>query len=252
LLTALIAIAAGCGSDGETPPPPGLEGPLQYVALGDSMAFGVGAQKGYPVRYQEYAQTDTAVEVRLVNLGVPGWKSIDLLNAVRTNSQLRSLISGAQILTWDIGGNDLLRAYSFYLQGNCGGADNLECFRTAVAEFKPNWDALLQELLALRDRRTTVMRTLDLYNPYVAEQKARGDFDELRPFLDAVNAHIRNTAEANGILAARVHAAFNGASGEEDPVAKGYISSDGLHANDSGHKVIADQLRELGYAPLVP
>ena len=30
----------------------------------------------------------------------------------------------------------------------------------------------------------------------------------------------------------------------------GIIAADGFHPNDAGHKVIADQLRALGYAPL--
>ena len=40
------------------------------------------------------------------------------------------------------------------------------------------------------------------------------------------------------------------ADGTQDPVAQGLIATDGLHPNDAGHKVIADQLRALGYAPL--
>ena len=36
----------------------------------------------------------------------------------------------------------------------------------------------------------------------------------------------------------------------EDPSDKGYITFDGLHPNDNGHKVIADLFRDLDYAPL--
>jgi lysophospholipase L1-like esterase len=49
---------------------------------------------------------------------------------------------------------------------------------------------------------------------------------------------------------AKVYLAFNGPSGDEDPAAKGYLSFDGLHPNDTGHRVIAGKLRLLGYAPL--
>jgi lysophospholipase L1-like esterase len=49
---------------------------------------------------------------------------------------------------------------------------------------------------------------------------------------------------------AQVHLAFNGPNGEEDPIAKGLITGDGIHPNDNGHKAIADALRALGYAPL--
>ena len=33
-------------------------------------------------------------------------------------------------------------------------------------------------------------------------------------------------------------------------IAKGLITLDGIHPNDNGHRVIADALRALGYAPL--
>jgi cytochrome c2 len=36
-----------------------------------------------------------------------------------------------------------------------------------------------------------------------------------------------------------VYAAFNGLTGTEDPVAKGYVSIDGLHPSDAGHELIA-------------
>jgi 2-polyprenyl-6-methoxyphenol hydroxylase-like FAD-dependent oxidoreductase len=47
-----------------------------------------------------------------------------------------------------------------------------------------------------------------------------------------------------------VHLAFNGPYGYEDSKSKGYLSFDGLHPNNTGHRVIAGELQKLGYAPL--
>ena len=65
-----------------------------------------------------------------------------------------------------------------------------------------------------------------------------------------MNAHMAQNAANNSIPMAAVHDAFNGATGTEDPFAKGYIASDGIHPNDVGHAVIAQAFRALAYSPL--
>ncbi len=154
------------------------------------------------------------------------------------------------MLTWDIGGDDLANAHDNYTKGTCGGTDNQDCLRNAVATFEQNWDAIISNILQLRSTSNTIIRTMDIYNPYVASDMQAGIFDTLEPYLDEVNNHIHSTASANGIPVANVHQAFNGADGKTDPGTLGLIAVDGFHPNDAGHKVIADQLRALQYSPL--
>jgi lysophospholipase L1-like esterase len=71
----------------------------------------------------------------------------------------------------------------------------------------------------------------------------QGTFSTVEPYLDQVNQHIASSAKANGIPMAQVHLAFNGPNGDLDPVALGLIAIDGIHPNDTGHKVMADALR---------
>ena len=221
----------------------------KYVALGDSLAAGLIAQQGYVPRYANHIQTDNNVTVSVQNLGVSGWQTADLLNALRTDNNFRAAVSSAQVITWNIGGNDLAHAYRLYLDGNCGGADRQDCFREAVANFAANWDGIVSELRSLNDPTKNIFRTMDIYNPFVAEQFALGNFDQTNVYLEQVNAYIQRSAEQNGILCAKVHEAFNGASGREDPIAKGLLAADLFHANDAGHKLMADLLRSLGYSP---
>ena len=246
LLLGLLSLA-GCGgessSDSQSPTWP-------YAALGDSLAVGVLAEQGYVPRYQRNIQTDTGATVVLTNLGVNGWQSSDLLNALRNDTGFRAAILSAQVVTWDIGGNDLLAVRQEFIRGTCGGADNQECLRQAVAQFKVNWDAIVAEILAQRDPRNTILRTMDIYNPFVALDRLGGRFTILNDYLNQVNAHIVASAALNNIPCAKVHEAFNGTSGEEDPILKGFISIDGLHPNDRGHEEVAGALRQLGYGPL--
>lgn len=244
-VAALLLLLCGCGGGSTTPS--GTD--WQYVALGDSLAAGFTASRGYVPRYAAYTETENGVTVRVQNMGRAGWTSSDLRDALRNDNAMRNAVTSADVVTWNIGGNDLLHAYRLFLEGNCGGADNQDCFRSGVAEFKANWDAIVSEIVSLAQPGSTVIRTMDIYNPFIAEQMQLGSVNATVPYLEEVDAYIRTSAEQNGIPVARVYEAFNGASGREDPVSKGLISQDGFHANDAGHDMMAILLRDLGYAP---
>jgi lysophospholipase L1-like esterase len=236
LFFTLVPVGCGSGTTGNSSTAP----TWQYTALGDSLAAGALAQQGYVPRYATYVNTDTGSNVTTLNLGIPGWHSGDLLNALQNDP----------IVTWDIGGNDLANAHDSFVQKTCGGVDNQDCLRTAVTTFQTNWDAIIVELLKLRVPSQTILRTMDIYNPYVAADTTSGMFATIEPYLDQVNSHIQANAQTNGIPVAAVHLAFNGPAGTVDPIAAGLIASDNFHPNDAGHKVIADQLRMLLYKPL--
>src|SRR5918993_2551793 len=230
-----------------------------YVALGDSLATGFGALTGYVPRYEAHIETDTGVAVTRTNLGRNGWTSSQLLSALRSDPTFRRAIREAEIVTWNIGGNDLRAARNSYKKGTCGGADNQDCLEASVATLKTNWTAITAEVLELRSTRPTIVRTMDIYNPYVRTDIASdtwqndgglNDFQVFKRYVDKVNRHIATTSYTEGVPYAGVHLAFNGPYGYEDPKSKGYLSFDGLHPNNTGHRVIAGELQKLGYAPL--
>jgi lysophospholipase L1-like esterase len=231
----------------------------EYVALGDSLATGYGAFiKGYVPRYEAYVETDTGVAVTRTNLGQNKMTSSQLLSTLNSDPTFRRAIREAEIVTWNIGGNDLRAARTSYKNGTCGGVDNQDCLRTSVATLKTNWTAITAEVLELRSTSDTIVRTTDIYNPYVRTdiasdtwQKDGGmnDFQVFKKYLDRVNRHIATTSYTEGVPYAPVYLAFNGTFGDEDPRSKGYLRVDGLHPNNTGHRIIAGQLRLLGYAP---
>ncbi|HEY9282517.1 MAG TPA: GDSL-type esterase/lipase family protein [Pyrinomonadaceae bacterium] len=224
----------------------------QYTALGDSLAFGIDDPQGggYVPRLRAHAQTDTGVTVNLVNRGVPGWTSDDLLNALRTDQNLRAQVASSRVVTFNIGGNDVLNALQRYQAGTCGGADNQRCFGETVARFKSNWNAIIAQILALRSTDDTVIRTMDIYNPVVNLLKLFGVFEQAKPHLDDINRHIHLTSIANRIPVARVYREFNGPNGDQDAGARGLMAPDGIHPNAAGHAAIANAFRVLSYRPL--
>jgi lysophospholipase L1-like esterase len=232
-----------------------------YAAMGDSLCFGLFASPGssYVSRYRTYVQTDYSVTANLNNLGVNGWTSADLLNALLTNANFRTGVMNAQVITWDIGGNDLLDARSMYKSSACGGGDNQNCLRSTLVTFKTNWDAIVREILLLRGNNA-IIRTMDMYNPYIAtdgnsntwpNDGGLNDYQAFKPYLDELNNYIHTTATINNFPCARVFIAFNGLNGSADPVTSGYISFDGLHPNNTGHGIIATQMRTATIIPRV-
>ncbi len=131
--------------------------------------------------------------VSLTALGVNGAHSGDLLKSLEHDPNFRSHVSSSQVVNWDIGGDDLLHAVNLFRNGQCGGADNQNCLRSAVATFTPDWDAIVQQILALRDKNSTIIRTMDIYNPFVAELMVDGTFSSVEPYLGQVNRHIAAT-----------------------------------------------------------
>jgi lysophospholipase L1-like esterase len=230
-----------------------------YVALGDSLTTGFGAFKGYVPRYEAYVETDTGATVTRTNLGQNKWTSSQLLSALRNDPTFRRATREAEIVTWNIGGNDLRAARNSYKNGTCGGPKNQACLRASVAKLEANWDAITAEVLELRSTRNTIVRTMTIYNPYVRtdivsdtwqNDGGMNDFEVFKIYVDEVNYHIATTSYTMGVPYAGVNLAFNGPTGYEDPKSKGYLSFDGVHPNDTGHRIIADELRKLGYAPL--
>lgn len=220
-----------------------------YVALGDSLAVGVGANRGYVDRYADYIQADTGAQVEVTNLGQSGQTSSQLLYALRNGSSLRQALSAADVVTLNIGFNDLAHAGEAYENGTCGGADGQDCLRAAVQTFEENWDAIIVELLSLRSTSNTIIRTAGLgYTPYVFSDQvlntspSNSELDVFRrvfkPYVDEANYHIATTAANNDIPYVEVY------------LDEREISQDRVHPNDQGYEVITDQLRELGYSPL--
>jgi len=202
-----------------------------YVALGDSLAAGVGARRGYVARYAHHLRADTGARVRVVNLGVSGQTSPQLLRALRNDPSTRRALRGAEVVTYNIGINDLGQARGSYEAGTCGGAQGERCLRAAVEEFEGNWDEITGEILNLRSPDETIIRTTGFgYTP-----RAGRNFE---PYLKEVSSHIARSTAEHGIPHAEVGLGDEG------------LGPDGLHPDDSGYQAIADGLQRLGYEPL--
>lgn len=232
-------------------PTAGAQEAPAYLALGDSLAFGVGASDpatmGYVARAYESLRTSDRYQdggLDSINLSVPGATSSDLvvpggqldmaLEEIGERERDGSPIANeVEIVSVDIGGNDLLTLVA--PDSPCLESSSVEPCRSAFGEVLSAIQTNLTE--ALRRLRevapNAIIVVIDLYNPY----SGTGDLRE--PIAEI------GVGQANGVIGAvtadpelRVKSAsifqlFSGRGGQ-------WIAPDGIHPNDNGHAVIAE------------
>ncbi len=202
-LAVLPAFLAGL-ADAGTPPP-------VYVALGDSTAAGVGAERGggYPERLaQRLAAAGTPV--RLVNLGVPGATAEDL----RKTQVPRAVADGPALVTVGIGLNDVL-----------GGRP--------LADFARDLEIAADALS--RTKAGVVFSEL----PDVSRSPSGASAPpSLARRIAAYNATIHRVAERHGFVVAELEATSRHAF----PGHPELFSQDGLHPSARGYELWTDAL----------
>jgi lysophospholipase L1-like esterase len=162
-----------------------------YVALGDSLARGVGAtipaQLGYVPRLFNYFRGTAHAGVdSLVNLGVPGETSTTLLTGAQLTNALAAIndpSTDVRVLTLDIGGNDLAALLG---REPCrSDPAGLLCRQTVGATlmtFTTNYILILTQLSAAlaADPGDETIMVMTYFN-YLS-----GTGSELEPVVDAV------------------------------------------------------------------
>jgi hypothetical protein len=218
-----------------------------YVALGDSMTFGLVD------KYADHIEADLGVEVT-VHFWCRGSQGSDLLlRALRSDEELRSDIRQAEVVTFMVSTQHLRSPIHAYGAGTCGGPDNQDCLQEALALYKADTDAIMAEILSLRSTSDTIIRAMTYHNWLINDWKELGYFDDLNPYWVACNEYLVHAASEHHIPVARVDLAFNGPNGDEDPSDKGYLGPDKQHPNqEQGFALMAELFRELGYEPLAP
>ncbi len=236
-----------------------------YLALGDSLSYGNGASDRENTAFVPLVARGLGAR-ELINLGVPGDTSADLLAGPldRGIAEIRQRIADGlpgnevSVITLEIGGNDLLNLYfDLVIPGICPnlteGLANPKCvagLQAALDEYRPN---LREALARLTDAAPGVpVFLLTIYNPFSGGSQNVDEVAKLAlegepgtPFPEGLNDIIRTEGEAAGVHVVDIYPLFLGKASQ-------YIYRDLIHPNDSGYKVMAGAVLEAMRAAGLP
>ncbi len=247
-LAALLFVVLGTTGDVRAA---GDEKPV-YLAMGDSIAFGVGAAnpvaEGYVglTHFQleaSEAYTDSGLE--LLNISEPGATSSDLLEPEGQVQKALEIIGDraadeiagneVDLISLDIGGNDLLALAE--PEAPCIEDSSSQACRAAISEMLMGLQTNVGIILSrLRDAAPDAeIYVIDLFNPY----SGTGDQRELIATFGVQQVNgVTNVAVSDpelGVTLVPIYELFQGRGSQ-------WIASDHIHPNDDGHRVIAEAL----------
>lgn len=186
----------------------------QYVAFGDSIPAGLDSD--HPTeRVRSYAEglaitisrRSNDTPVRFYQYAYSGRGSAEILSAMRT---YMDVISDAQFITWDAGGNDMFVAREAFVDGVSAVRCRVSRLEQALVTLRANWSAI-KALIRVgdsthRSRRDAVIRAMNLYYPDVTRDRDPATactdpetnihhasvFDAYLPFFARANWHFCN------------------------------------------------------------
>lgn len=202
----------------------------KYLALGDSLAVGIGAFFGSGHTRLYYNWLINSVNYRSLcycNLGVIGWTSKDLLNAITFNSNYRNAIASSSIITIDIGGNDILH------HKHC--PDKLY---QAIDCFSHNLFTMLNEIYCLNQNAQIYI--MDIYNPYPIghEMHKIGE-----AWVTEFNTVIWSTLRCREFKISGIAKVYTAYKGNESSYT--LINYNNIHPNTLGYKIINDCYKSI-------
>jgi acyl-CoA thioesterase I len=224
-----------------------------YLALGDSLAVGVGATRpselGYPARL---AARLGGLELR--NMAISGETSRSFVEGGQLDASLDA-IAGADprvgLVTLDIGGNDLLRLR--WTEPCASALDSQGCLdlvAETVAEFELNFRRIVEALAGslashAPDATLAVLAYPNSFSGAGSEyddaaemallgSDGRMDCETEEAYARGLNDVIACVAAEHGAVVADAHPPFDGRGLELT-----HIGSGDIHANDRGYDVIA-------------
>jgi lysophospholipase L1-like esterase len=185
------------------------EGPINYVALGDSTGAGLGSKHGgYVVRLFQMLRRQRP-DSKLNNLCVSGATTADVLSF-----QLkRGIDSRPQLVTIGIGLNDITHG-------------------VPLDEFAVNYENILRRLKAESESTIVISNIPDVSSSGRVPPPMR---EQSQATIARFNERLQQIADANGVIVFDVYSLTH----QELPSHPEYFSADGFHPSDAGYQLWA-------------
>lgn len=211
-----------------------MKQPLNYVALGDSLTegYGVEQEQSFVHVYAALIERSLKRNVNVVNTGVSGATSADILERIKGDSLLRRKLARADLISLTTGGNDLLNAARKFVYER-----DPQVLRQALKQFTSSTASIMSEIQHIRSHSDIpyIMRILNVYNPFPT-------FSETIYWVDKFNK-IWHEYENERVKVVDIHSAFRQRTDE-------LIGDDMVHPNAAGYRLMAEATEACGYGCL--
>lgn len=210
------------------------EGQLQYLLLGDSIAYGAGIRNHETACYGRIVADTNGYGYQ--NLGVNGMTSADVLQALG-RADYRAAIEKADIISLSVGGNDFRHANLIAMIFNGVVLQNYDRMERVTEEIRVNFVQIIASIREMNPDAVILVQTL--YNPRVDGLRA-----VYQQGIDRLNAMFRaeQAAQPGSFEIVDVAPAMSGKAN--------LIAVDTIHPSALGNVVIArvvlQKLAELG------
>lgn len=196
-----------------------------YLALGDSITTGYGVQSSFsfPKLYVDFLKRHNP-NLRMLNMGVNGLKTSELLALLHYNHDLRDSASQASLITLTIGSNDLL-----HLIGNPNQTINTSQLPLIFNNMSKTLAQVGEEIRRLNP--IAIVKVATLYNPLPAGPYALY-LALAQGVIDTANTNIVTWAKRYGFKVVYLDREIRGKEWL-------LIGQDHLHPNIAGYQVIA-------------
>ena len=238
------------------------EGPPKLLVLGDSIAVGMFALPSFPEPFDPYPPASSwdpndypdgygplvAREMgwQFANYAQSGDRTIDLLDKLRHNAEIRLAVGQADIIEISIGGNDILNAspaemISLGLNALLGSYTTAN---TIFAASKANLLSIVAEIRTLNPGAVLIVQNMYDTGPNAINKMVGPLYTISESYWTGLiqlgNASVFSaclSANPGAFYLAEIYPAFNWKSG--------LMSPDFIHPNKAGHEVIAGVLLDL-------
>jgi lysophospholipase L1-like esterase len=209
------------------------------VALGDSIPYGynLGNTNEHPSRDAFPYLIGEDADLRVRNLGEPGWTTDQLINTLETDQKFRQAIRHADYITLNIGNNDLLAVLN---QANIDSNGNPNLFMLLLNQRLPvatqtitaNLGDITQQIRLLTDAPIAVY---NIYNPFQVDNPMLHNLGNLvLPGFNYAMGNLTSTLNLyySNVLLADAFTAF----GIDQAT---YVIRDDIHPTKAGQEVLA-------------
>ncbi|WP_370223742.1 GDSL-type esterase/lipase family protein [Cytobacillus sp.] len=218
-----------------TPVSAAVDVPVQYLALGDSLAAGVTYDKkiadGYADLTAEYLEEQNALGTYSKAFAIPGYKTYNVLADLNTKPNLQEAIKNSNFITISAGANDLLSEAEIDREKGTILLDPSK-IPGSLKSISENYNLILQKIKQLNPDASVYVMGYYFPFPFISEEQK----PELIQLTHTLNKTIEAAALVNGASFVPVYEKFG-----DNP--RQYVPNpEDIHPNLEGYKLLSEAL----------